>query len=115
MKIGHAWSVLREDGVLSCEVQDPEPSDHDRSWDRVMAEAVAFLISARLSLRKFSSEPSGNPQADRLLEAVSEKVSEALSALDDFCMTQWMSESTTPIGCSNAPLPTWSVCLDDLA
>ncbi len=51
-----------------------------------------------------------------LIAAVSGKVFEALSTLDDVSVTEWIKgESTAGAGRSLAPLPTWWECLTDLA
>jgi hypothetical protein len=106
--------VLGSDGALSYRLQERDSSDQE-SWDGLMAEAVAFLISARVSLQNLSRESSCDPRAERILASVSGKVVEALSALDDFSLIQLIkSGSTAKIGYSFAHLPTWCSRLDDV-
>ena len=75
-----------------------EPRDHDRSWDELMAEAVAFLVSARADVQSLSTTRYCDPLVAEVLVSVSAKVVEALSALDDLCVSQWTkSGSTAPL------------------
>ncbi len=63
-----------------------------------MAEAVAFLISALTSLQNVSGESSCDPNAERILALVSERVVEALSALDYLSVTQWIKSESADFG-----------------
>jgi hypothetical protein len=55
-----------------------------------MADAIAFLISARASLLELANEPSSDPRVERVLALVSAKAVEALSALDDLSVAKWV-------------------------
>lgn len=79
-----------------------------------MAEALAFLISARASLQNISRESSWDPRAQRILASISEKVVEALSALDDFSLIQRIKSGSSAGNGHSYALPTWWSCLDDL-
>jgi hypothetical protein len=106
--------VLGADDALSCRVQERGPCDDERSWDGLMAEAVAFLISAHASLHNLYRESFRDPHAETILALVSGKVVEALSTLDDFTVTKWIKcEPSAGTSHSFAHLlPTWSACLD---
>ncbi len=71
------------------------PRDHERSWDELMAEAVAFLVSARADVQSLSSKQSCEPPDVRVLVFVYAKMVEALSALDDLCVSQWVKSGST--------------------
>jgi hypothetical protein len=78
-----------------------------------MADTIAYLISARASLLELSSELSNDFQAERVITSVSAKVEEALSALDDLSVANWVQVGC--VGSLGHSLPrksNWSVGLD---
>jgi hypothetical protein len=78
-----------------------------------MADTIAFLISARASLLKLASETSNDPQDERVFTSVSAKVVEALSALNDLSVANWVQSGCVgSLSHSLARLPIWNVCLD---
>jgi hypothetical protein len=78
-----------------------------------MADTIAFLISARANLLELASETFEDPQDERVFTSVSAKVVEALSALDDLSVANWVqSGCVRSPGHSLARLPTWNVRLD---
>jgi hypothetical protein len=114
MDRGSTSSVLTADSARSCDLLEREPRDLERSRDGLMAEAVASLISARANLQELSIESVCNPQAARILAAVSETVFEALSTLDNFSVAEWIRNgSAVGISGRTAQLPAWWECLDD--
>jgi hypothetical protein len=108
---GTTWAVPGAD----TRVQERGPCDDEKSWDGLMAEAVAFLISAHASLENLSRDSFRDPRAERILALVAGKVAEALSTLDDFTVTKWIKcAPSAEINYLFAHLlPTWSACLDD--
>jgi hypothetical protein len=104
MNRGSIWPVLGAEEALSRRVQEREPGEHEKSWDGLMAEAVAFLISARTSLQNLSSESACDPHAERILASVSGKVVRALSALDYLSVTQWIRSGSTVIRAETIPI-----------
>jgi hypothetical protein len=75
----------------------PAPRSHERtrpdrssSWDSHMADTITFLISARASLLELASETPNDPQEEGVLTSVSVRVEEALSALDDLSVANWV-------------------------
>jgi hypothetical protein len=110
------WEVLGADDARSCRDHEGGLLDHEKLWDGLMAEAMGFLISAHASLQNLSRNSFHDPQAERILALVSGKVVEALSALDDFTVTKWITcGPSAGISDSFAHMhPTWSACLDDL-
>jgi hypothetical protein len=112
--VGTTWAVLGEDNALSCRVAERGPHDDEKSWDGLMADVVAFLISAHASLQNLSTDSFRDPQDERVLALVFGKVVEALSVLDDFTVTRWIKCGHSAGSYSFAQLlPTWSACLDD--
>lgn len=100
---------------LRC-IQERERRDPEKCRDGLIADAVAFLISARASLQHLSEESACNPHAGWILALVSKKVFEAVSTLDSLSVAEWIKdESPVGIGKGFADLPNWWVCLDDLA
>jgi hypothetical protein len=78
-----------------------------------MADTVAFLISARASLLELASETSNDPQDERVFTSVSARVEEALSALDDLSVANWVQGGCVgSLGDSRARLPIRNLCLD---
>jgi hypothetical protein len=113
---GSTSSGVRSDLMCRAQGREREQRDHERSWDVNVAEAVAFLVSAQAILKNLSNEPFCDPGAAGSIASVCEKVSLALSTLDEFIVTEWIKTgATTAIGYSFAPLPTWWECLTDLA
>jgi hypothetical protein len=87
--------------------------DRSNSWDSHMADTIAFLISARASLLELASETSSDPHDEGVLTSVSAKVEEALSALDDLSVANWVQIGCVgSLGDSLARLPIRSLCLD---
>jgi hypothetical protein len=92
--------------------RDGGQRDDERSSDAYLAEATAFLISAYATLENLSAEPLPDLRAAQLIASVCVKVGEALCALDDFSVTQWIgSGSTAGIGRSSLSQSTWWWCL----
>jgi hypothetical protein len=78
-----------------------------------MADTIAFLVSARASLLDLTSEPSKDPHDEGVLNSVSVKVDEALSALDDLSVANWVQSGCVgSVGHSLARLPIRSLCVD---
>jgi hypothetical protein len=78
-----------------------------------MADTIAFLISARASLLELASETSNDPHDEGVLTSVSAKVEEALFALDDLSVANWVQiGSVRALGDSLARLPIRNLCLD---
>jgi hypothetical protein len=78
-----------------------------------MANTITFLISALASLLELASETPNDPQEEGVLTSVSVRVEEALSALDDLSVANWVQGGCVgSLGHSLARLPTWNVCLD---
>jgi hypothetical protein len=87
--------------------------DRSNSWDSHMANTITFLISALASLLELASETPNDPQEEGVLTSVSVRVEEALSALDDLSVANWVQGGCVgSLGHSLARLPTWNVCLD---
>lgn len=84
-----------------------------------MADAVAYLISARASLQNVLSGSSYDPHAVWILASVYGKVGEALSVLDDLNVSQSVENgSNAGVGHSLAHSPAessrWSPMSADL-
>jgi hypothetical protein len=89
--------------------------DLERNRDGLMADAIAFLLSARASLEGLSREPSNDSQGEGFLASVCGKIAEAVSALDDFNTAQWVSAgSQAAIVRAFAYLPSSTMCLDGI-
>jgi hypothetical protein len=111
---GSMLLMLGSDGSPAPRPKEPARPDRSKSWDYHMADTIAFLISARASLLELTSEPSHDPRDEGVLTSVSVRVDEALSALDDLSVADWIQGGCAgPPGHSLARLPTWTVCLDD--
>jgi hypothetical protein len=105
--------MLSSDDSPALGSKEPARSYRSNSWDSHMADAFTFLISARASVLELTSDPSSDPQGAGVLTLVSAKVEEALSALDDLSVANWIQgECVGSHDHSLARLPTWSVCLD---
>jgi hypothetical protein len=101
---GTACAVLGADDALSCLVQERGRRDAERPWDGLMAEAVAFLLTAHASLQNLTSESFRDPQASQVLALLSEKVIEALCTLDDVNLARWIKRGPSAgTSCSVAP------------
>jgi hypothetical protein len=94
--------------------REQERRDCERRADVHVAEAVAFLISAHGILQNLSRESCGDPRSTELIASACGKVFDALSALDEFSVTEWIEgESTARSGSPLSSLPTWWECLHD--
>jgi hypothetical protein len=96
-------------------VQQLRLPDSERIRDGLMADAIAFLLSARASLESLSRASSNHSQIEGFLVSISGQIADVLSALDDFNTAQWVNaESRAAIGRAFAYLPTSTMCLDGL-
>jgi hypothetical protein len=103
----YSYSLLR--------VQQLRLLDLERNLDGLMAEAIAFLLSALASLESLSCESSNNSQVEGFLVSICGRIAEVLSALDNFNNAQWVNAgSRAAIGRAFAHLPTSTMCLDGL-
>jgi hypothetical protein len=94
-------------------VQQLRLLDLERNRDGLMAEAIAFLLSARASLEGLSRESSNDSQVEGFLVSICGEIAEALSALEDFNTAQWVNAGSRPaIGRAFAHLQTSTLCLD---
>jgi hypothetical protein len=109
-----SWAMDSDSCSLLC-VQQLGLLDSERNRDGLMAEVIAFLLSARASLESLSRASSSDSQAEGFLVSISGQIAEVLSALDDFNTAQWVdAESRAAIGRAFAYLPTSTMCLDGL-
>jgi hypothetical protein len=105
--------LLRSDDSPARGFKEPARPYRSNSWDSHMADAFTFLISARASILELTSDPSNDSQGAGVLTSVSAKVEEALSALDDLSVANWIQGGCVgSLGHSFARLPIWNVCLD---
>jgi hypothetical protein len=103
----YSYSLLR--------VQQLRLLDLERNLDGLMAEAIAFLLSALASLESLSCESSNDSQVEGFLASICGRITEVLAALDNFNTAQWVNAgSRAAIGRAFAYLPTSTMCLNGL-
>jgi hypothetical protein len=108
------WAMDSDSCSLLC-VQQLRLLDSEMNRDGLMAEAIAFLLSARASLESLLRAPSNHSQEEGFLVSISGTIAEVLSALDDFNTAQSVdAEFRAAIGRAFAYLPTSTMCLDGL-
>jgi hypothetical protein len=110
---GSMLLMLGSDASPARGSKEPARPYRSNSWDSHMADTITFLISAHALLLELKGDPSNDPQDEGVLTSVSGRVEEAISALDDLSVGNWVQGGRdTSLGQSLACLPIWSVCLD---